>query len=117
MKCRDGRLPAKTWRDQLDGIGTGEILAAATVFERTLHCGRPWAGRLKRIAGSKHGLLQLKITSAFEPPYKHIVGLMDADGRTLWAASGCTSPHGDLGPGDIGFAEAVAEDWLEGGDK
>jgi hypothetical protein len=116
MKCRDGRLPAKAWADQLGDPAPGEILAAATVFDRTLRCGRPWAGRLKPIAGSPHALMQLKITSASQPPYKFLVGLIDSDGRTLWAAAGFTSTTSYPDAGDVAYAEAVTEEWLQGGD-
>ncbi|HXF36349.1 MAG TPA: hypothetical protein VNO17_04115 [Actinomycetota bacterium] len=112
MRRRNGHMPAVEWWQSLDNRGKGQFLAAAKIVENTLQRGRPPAGRLDKVAGSKVGLLELRVTmSGATPPHLRLLVLRQ--GRTLWAAYGFTKQKNHLEKKELKLGERIAREWRE----
>jgi hypothetical protein len=108
-------MPAVEWWESLDKRGKGQFLSAARVVENTLRAGRPPAGRLDKVAGSKLGLLEFRVTRrGARPPHLRVLVLRR--GQTLWAANGFTKQKNRLERVDVEFGEQIAKEWLQEGD-
>lgn len=116
MRRRNGRLPAVEWWESLDERGKAKFLAAAEVVQNTLRSGRPPAGRLEKVRGSKVGLLELRVTPrGGRAPHLRVLVLRR--GRTLWAANGFTKQKNELERADVELGERIASEWLGEGDE
>lgn len=116
MRRRNGRLPAVEWWESLDKRGKAKFLAAAEVVQNTLRSGRPPAGRLENVRGSKVGLLELRVTpKGGSPPHLRVLVLRRE--QTLWAANGFTKQKNKLERADVELGERIASEWLGEGDE
>ncbi|GIU97433.1 MAG: hypothetical protein KatS3mg013_1236 [Actinomycetota bacterium] len=114
MRRRNGHMPAVEWWEALDKQGKARFLAAAAVVENTLRAGRPPAGRLEKVEGSKVGLLEFRVTpKGGRPPHLRLLVLRRE--RTLWAANGFTKQKNRLQRADLNLGERIANEWLEEG--
>jgi putative component of toxin-antitoxin plasmid stabilization module len=112
MTRRNGRRPAKEWLQSLEKAHRGRFLAAAQIMENTLRSGRPPAGRAGKIATSREGLWELRVTpQGGDPPHLRLTYLRD--GNTLWAATGFTKTTNELETSDIRQADNVTRDWRQ----
>lgn len=114
MRRRNGHMPAVEWWQSLDKRGKGQFLAAARIVENTLQSRRPPAGRLEKVAGTKIGLLEFRVTKkGARPPHLRLLVLRQ--GRTLWAAHGFTKQKNHLEEKDLELGERIAREWREEG--
>jgi len=62
IEARSERFPAHAFIESLDPAGKRDFRVAAQILATTLATGRPPAGRSERLATSKLGLWELRIT-------------------------------------------------------
>jgi hypothetical protein len=79
IEAAAGKFPAFTFVEGLDEIGQRDFRVAARIISTTVVSGRPPAGRSERVAGSKLGLFELRITPpGRRGPHARLLYMRDA---------------------------------------
>lgn len=117
MRRRNGSLPALEWFNGLDEAGKAKVLAAFKILENSLLAHRPAAGRADKVGNaSRAGLWELRVTPRGASP-PHLRMLYLRKNQVIWAANGFKKEKNQLDRQDIRAGDAIATEWLEGGEE
>ncbi|HEY3759100.1 MAG TPA: hypothetical protein VGL37_05025 [Solirubrobacteraceae bacterium] len=105
-------FPAKAFINDLDDTGMRDFHVAARVLATSLGSGRPPSGRAERVAGTRCGLFELRIT----PPGRrgpHTRLLYVRKRSTIWCVRGLVKRE-RLHRTDIKLADGTVKAWRAG---
>jgi len=101
---------AETFLEGLTERERRDFEVAATILDRSRERGRPPGGRSERVAGSKHGLFELRIT----PPGRrgrHTRALFIAEGKEILVVRGVRKAQRGIPRGEIVLADRAASEY------
>jgi hypothetical protein len=104
-----GRFPAKRFLESLREDGWRDFCVAARVLATSLAIGRPPSGRARRVAGSRTGLFELRITPCGRRG-PHARMLYIPDQNTIWCVRGLLKRE-RLPRRDIELADRTVRRW------
>jgi hypothetical protein len=110
MRRKNGAMPAAEWYDSLEDKGQIQFLSAAKILETSLRYNRPPAGRAEKVAGSRTGLWEMRVTPKGGTA-PHLRVLYVREGNTLWAAMGFTKQKNALAKSDITMGDNICREW------
>lgn len=101
--------PARAFIDNLDATGLRDFHVAARLLATSLASGRPPAGRAERIAGTRCGLFELRITPpGRRGPQARLLYVQERS--TIWCVRGVVKRE-RLHRTDIELAERTVKTW------
>jgi hypothetical protein len=109
IETAPGRFPAKRFLQSLGEDGWRDFCVAARVLATSLAIGRPPSGRARRIASSRTGLFELRITPCGRRG-PHARMLYVCEHSTIWCVRGLVKRE-RLSRHQIDLAERAVRRW------